>query len=120
MPQHQITGDLESLLPKWSANLCVAFGWRLEAISTGPESISWVVGVSPTTSPAGHLKVMRQRTSRLIFDEFPILERGNPSGDFWAPGYMVSSSAHAPAPEIVRSFIEQTRRRQGIAPGSLP
>lgn len=113
IPAHTINGPLSTLLIDWVKNLCLAFGWRLEQISLGEEFLSWVVSLPPGTSPAAHLKTIRQKTSRSIFETFPYLERENPSGDFWAPGYMISSSPDLPNSDTIDAFIRQTRCQQG-------
>ena len=60
------------------------------------------------------MKIIRQHTSRRMYVEFPRLEETNPSGDFWAPGYLIMSGSQAPPAQLVKDFIERTRKRQGI------
>jgi REP element-mobilizing transposase RayT len=61
------------------------------------------------------MRIFRQQTSVRIFADFPALVRDNPSGDFWAPGYLIMSSGQLPPEALVKDFIQQTRRRQGIS-----
>jgi REP element-mobilizing transposase RayT/CheY-like chemotaxis protein len=115
LPQHYLTGSLADLLATWVAQLCVAFGWRLEGISIRPEYVQWTVQVAPSVSPGNLVKIIRQRTSMHIFNSFAHLREQNPSGDFWAAGYLIVSGAQPPSPQLLRDFIGQTRKRQGIA-----
>ena len=55
---------------------------------------------------------MRQHTSQRIFNHFPDLAEENPSGDFWAPGYLVMTGSQPPPAQVVQDFIQSTRRRQ--------
>lgn len=119
MPRQHLIGELPRLLREWISDLCIAYGWRLESLSTGVEYLSWVVFVPPSVSPASLLKNVRASTSQFIYKEYPAMKAGNPSGDFWAPGYMVSSSSQLPAQEVLAEFITYTRRRQGLPGGSL-
>jgi REP element-mobilizing transposase RayT/DNA-binding response OmpR family regulator len=113
-PHHHMTGDLLDRLGEWVPQICIAFDLRLEYISVRPDYLQWVVNVPPATSPAYLMRVLRQHTSERIFAEFPRFKRDNPSGDFWAPGYlMMSGSQPAPA-QLIRDFIIQTRQRQGF------
>jgi REP element-mobilizing transposase RayT len=115
LPKHHLTGDLAVLMPQWVAQVCVAYGWRLEALRVRPDYIEWVVNIPPTTSASQHLRLMRRQTSQYIFAEFPTLARENPSGDFWASGYLVTSSSQLPEDGAVQNFINQVRRQQGVS-----
>jgi putative transposase len=112
MPGHYLTGDLSTRLGDWLPELCIAFGWRLEQISIRPDHLLWLVKMPPTTSPSYMMRVLRQHTSRRIFEEFPAVGRQNPSGDFWAPGYLVMSGDTPPPAQVVMDFIQQTRMSQ--------
>ncbi len=110
---HYITGDLSDHLSEWLPNICVAFGWRLEYLSVRPEYLQWVVNVQPNTSPGYLMRIMRQQTSEKIFSDFLRLKKENPSGDFWAPGYLIMGGTQPHPPQLVRDYIRQTRQRQG-------
>ncbi|MBI5842764.1 MAG: transposase [Chloroflexi bacterium] len=110
---HYLTGDLADRLSEWLPNICVAFGWRLEFLAVRPEYLQWVVNVQPNTSPGYLMRVMRQQTSEKIFNDFGRLKKENPSGDFWAPGYLIMGGTQPHPPQLVRDYIRQTRQRQG-------
>jgi len=113
---HYMTGDLADRLSEWMPDICIAFGWRLEFLAVRPDYLQWVVNViTPNTSPGQLMRIMRQRTSEKIFAEFPRLERENPSGDFWAPGYLIMGGLQPHPPQLVKDYIKQTRLRQGIS-----
>jgi REP element-mobilizing transposase RayT len=110
---HYITGDLSDQLSEWIPSICIAFGWRLEFLAVRPEYLQWVVNVQPNASPGYLMRIMRQQTSEKIFAEFPRLKKENPSGDFWAPGYLIMGGSQPHPPQLVRDYIRQTRQRQG-------
>jgi len=112
---HYMTGDLADRMSEWMPNICIAFGWRLEFLAVRPEYLQWVVNVTPNTSPGYLMRIMRQQTSDKIFVEFPRLKRDNPSGDFWAPGYLIMGGIQPHPPQLVKDYIKQTRQRQGIS-----
>jgi len=111
---HYLTGDKSDRLSEWLPQICVAFGWRLEYLAVRPEYVQWVVNVPPATSPGYLMRIMRQQTSEKIFAEFPLLTRENPSGDFWAPGYLIMGGTQPHPPQLVKDYIKQTRTRQGL------
>ncbi len=110
---HYLTGDLADHLGTWLPNICVAFAWRLEFQAVRPEYMQWVVSVPPNTSPGYLMRIMRQQTSEKIFAEMPRLKKENPSGDFWAPGYLIMGGTQPHPQQLVKDYIKQTRQRQG-------
>ncbi len=113
---HHLTGDLLERLGEWVPQICIAFGWRLEYISVRPDYLQWIVNVPPATSPGYLMRILRQHTSEKIFAEFPRFKKENPSGDFWAPGYLMMGGSQPPPAQLIKDFIAQTRQRQGISP----
>ena len=114
LTEHHLTGELAAHLSDLTTQLCVAFGWRLEQLSIRPDYLYWMVNVPPNTSPGYLMRIMRQHTSQRLFADFPSLEDSNPSGDFWAPGYLILSGDDIPPPSLIKDFIHQTRERQGL------
>jgi REP element-mobilizing transposase RayT len=117
---HYITGDLADRLGEWLPSICIAFGWRLEYLAVRPEYLQWVVNVQPNTSPGYLMRIMRQQTSEKIFSELMRLKKENPSGDFWAPGYLIMGGTQPHPPQLVRDYIRQTRQRQGQEASPIP
>lgn len=111
---HYLTGDLSDRLGEWLPGICIAFGWRLEYLAVRPEYLQWVVNVQPNTSPGYLMRIMRQQTSEKVFLDFPRVKKENPSGDFWAPGYLIMGGSQPHPSQLVRDYIRQTRQRQGL------
>lgn len=111
--EHYLTGEVADKLSEWMPIICVAFGWRLEFLAVRPEYLQWVANVAPATSPGYVMRVMRQSTSERIFAAFPGLQKDNPSGDFWAPGYLIMGGTQPHPSQLVKDYIKQVRQRQG-------
>lgn len=112
---HYLTGDISDRLSEWLPQICIAFGWRLEYLAVRPEYVQWVLNVPPATSPGYLMRIVRQQTSEKIFAEFSRLKKENPSGDFWAPGYLIMGGTQPHPPQLVKDYIKQTRTRQGYS-----
>jgi REP element-mobilizing transposase RayT len=112
---HYLTGDISDQMSQWLPQICIAFGWRLEYLAVRPEYVQWVVNVPPSTSPGYLMRIMRTQTSEKIFGEFPRTKKENPSGDFWAPGYLIMGGTQPHPPQLVKDYIKQTRTRQGYS-----
>lgn len=111
---HHLTGDLAERLSEWMPNISIAFGWRLEYISVRPDYLQWVINVPPTASPGYLMRIIRKQTSERVFEEFPRLKKENPSGDFWAPGYLIMGGSQPHPSKLVQDYIQRTRDRQGM------
>jgi REP element-mobilizing transposase RayT/CheY-like chemotaxis protein len=114
LPEHRLSGDLAQVLEGWMSRLALAYAWHLDFLEVCPTHLQWVAGVSPETSADQVIGQVRTRTSEMIFQDFPRLQADNPSGDFWAPGYLVVSSRKPLPGEVVNKFIRHTRLRQGV------
>ena len=112
---HYLTGDISDRISEWLPQICIAFGWRLEYLAVRPEYVQWVVNVPPATSPGYLMRIVRQQTSEKIFTEFSRMKKENPSGDFWAPGYLIMGGTQPHPPQLVKDYIKQTRTRQGYS-----
>jgi DNA-binding response OmpR family regulator/REP element-mobilizing transposase RayT len=115
LPQHTLTGDLGRRMGEWLQAIHLAFGWRLAHLAVRPSYMLWVSAVAPKTSAAGLIQTVRKQTSGWIFLEFPLMAKDNPSGEFWAPGYMAITTGQLPSAEELQVYIQNTRTRQGIA-----
>ena len=113
LPQHHLVGDLAIQLNQWVNQASLICGWRLGHLSIRPNYLHWVAVIPPATSPGYIVHNLRQFTSQQIFAEFSRLERENPSGDFWAPGYLIINGKDTLPQQLVHEFIGQTRASQG-------
>ncbi len=114
LPTHLLTGRLARKLADWLKQICLAYGWRLEAQSVRPDYFQWTVQVSPVISPSSVVRLVRLQTSQRIFGMFGRYAAAVPSGDFWAPGYLIVSGSLPPDTGVIRDYIQQTRKRQGL------
>ena len=113
-PHHHLTSDLAARIGEWIPQICVAFGWRVEHLAIRPEYVQFMVNVPPATSPGYLMRIITKVTSQRVFASFPRFNDENPSGEFWAPGYLIISSTQLPPHRMVKDFISQTRKRQGF------
>jgi len=111
---HFLTGDITEELVLWMKQICISYGWRLDAIAVRPGYVQWVMIVPLNANPAQLMRIIRQQTSQKIFDDFPRFKQKNISGQFWAAGDFVVAGTQLQTPESINSFILQTRRHQGI------
>lgn len=111
---HYLTGDITEDLVNWMKEICISYGWRLDAITIRPGYMQWVMTVPLTANPAQFMKITRQQTSQKIMEDYPRFRRKNLSLDFWAPGFSVFPGNHPQSMDSINNFIVQIRRQQGI------
>lgn len=112
---HYLTGDITEDLVTWMKEICVSYGWRLEAIAVRPGYLQWAVTVPLTANPAQVMRLTRHQTSQKIFEDYPRFKRKNLSPDFWAPGFLIAPGERLYPLETINSFILEVRRQQGLA-----
>ena len=113
IPLHRLIGDLKEALEVRMPQICLAYGWRLNDMAVHPDRLLWVVNLPPDFSATFMLDSVRRLTSERIFERSPVLKAENPSGDFWAPGYMILASPRLPSDDAVAKYIRRTRSWQG-------
>lgn len=112
--EHLLVGDVTDLLYSWMKDICISFGWQLKFIDVNPRYLHWIMTVSITSVPTQFMKIVRLRTSKMIFDEFPRFKKRNMSNEFWAPWYFVGVGDVSYSKDTIRSFINQIRSEQGL------
>jgi REP element-mobilizing transposase RayT len=114
LPGHKLKGELADRVVGFIKHIFLAFGWRLESLEISPDYVQWIANIPPSVSPGYMLHVMREHLSRFIFAEFPRMGRENPSGDFWAPGFLLVSGIKTLPGQLIDDFIERTRQNQNF------
>jgi REP element-mobilizing transposase RayT/DNA-binding response OmpR family regulator len=113
LPRHHLVGDIATLLNQWAEEISLSYGWRLEHLAIRPDYLHWIAVLPPNSSPGLMVHDMQQETSQRIFVEFPRLERENPSGEFWASGYLIVNGRDPFSRDMVHEFIDNVRAHQG-------
>jgi len=115
LPRHHLVGDIATYLTEWIEQLSMAYGWRLEHLSIRPDYLHWIAVVPPNSSPGLMVHNISRETSSRIFADFPRLERDNPSGKFWASGYLIVNGRDPFSRQMVHEFINNIRSTQGAS-----
>jgi len=86
---HHLLGALSHKLRCWLPEICETYGWQLDLIAVRPDYLKWTLRDFPEPLIREMLTILRHKTSERIFRVFPELKKGNPTSDFWSPGYLV-------------------------------
>ncbi|OGO12233.1 MAG: hypothetical protein A2Y93_18080 [Chloroflexi bacterium RBG_13_68_17] len=112
-PDHRLTGQLAQDLHDWVTRLCIAWGWRADAVDIQPDYLCLTVTLTPEVAPSRAVHRLRQDLSDRILEAYPGVTTDLPSGRFWARGYLLSAGTQV-SPDHIRAFLAETRRSQGL------
>ncbi|HAW51126.1 MAG TPA: hypothetical protein DCX54_02185 [Flavobacteriales bacterium] len=112
--EHLLIGDLADQLYGWMFDICISFGWKLKLLDVNPKYLHWIMAVSITEFPTHFMKIVRQETSKKIFEGFPRFSQKNMSNEFWAPWYFVGVGEVPYSQDSIQNFIRQIRIEQGL------
>ncbi len=111
---HQLTNEREKQIAACIKNIHTSKGWRVELLKVTPEYLLWESNFPPNITPSKHIEIIRKQTSRLMFDNYPTFKKENPSGDYWAPGYLIIGGKNAISDQLISAFIRQNRFKHGV------
>lgn len=89
LKRHFLVKELPHGLRRWIPEICETYGWQLDALSVRPDYLKWTLRDFPESLVRKMLRIIRRETSQRIFGEFPNLQHGNPTEDFWSQSYLV-------------------------------
>ena len=109
MNEHYLLGELAASLREWLPTLCSRYGWELAVLSVRPDYLKWTLVDFPECLTRDTLSVVRRWTSERVFDTFPAMQQGNPSGDFWSPGYLVDTQKREFPTQVLIAHVSRSR-----------
>jgi REP element-mobilizing transposase RayT len=109
---HYLLSELALQLREWFPVLCEIYGWELASLSVRPDYLKWTLLDFPECLMRDMLGVVRQSTSERIFKAFPELQTGNPTQDFWSPGYLVDTQNREFPTQVLITHISRSRSTQ--------
>jgi REP element-mobilizing transposase RayT len=112
LDRHYLLGELAKRLRDWFPGICETYGWQLDSFSLRPDYIKWRLHDFPDALIHEMLEVVRKRTSERIFRVFPNMRDGNPTDDFWSPGYLVDGENQDFSTQVLIAHMAP-KRQQG-------
>ena len=113
-PSHLLKGDLADYLPGWLHHICHAHTWTMGFHEVMPGYLHWVLTVPASESPKHFMRVLRYKTSKMIFSYFGRIQRECLGQDFWAPGHLIAMGNHPHSEDWIENFIRSARHNQGL------
>jgi REP element-mobilizing transposase RayT len=111
MNNHYLLGELAQTLRQSFPELCKLYGWELSVLSVRPDYLKWTLVDFPECLTRDALAVVRRWTSGRLFASFPQLQTGNPSQDFWSPGYLVDTQNREFPTQVLIAHVARDQGR---------
>ena len=86
--------------------ICQAYDWTLEAIGTDEDHVHVFVGAHPKTAPALLVQVLKSKSARALFAEYPEVKRFLWGGAMWSIGYYVRTVSDGPLEGVIKAYVE--------------
>ena len=83
--------------------------WWISKLNIQHDHVHVLIQLTPRTSVAEAVQILKGGTSRIIRKEFPELEEFLWGDSFWADGYFAETVGQIDA-EIVRKYIDEQRK----------
>jgi REP element-mobilizing transposase RayT len=116
---HLLQGGLAEKLQAWLAELCRVYDWDLQFVRIQAQCFEWTVKARPEVAPRDVMLIFRQRTSNLVFANFPELRYQSATDDFWADGCLVISGTGPLPQSLCLDYIRAVREHR-LGSGRAP
>ncbi len=109
---HVLTGDVKVRCRELIIQICDAEDVRILKGVVSKDHIHMHIESAPSKSLSELVKRLKGRTSRLLQQEFPKLEKRYWGRHFWAVGYGAWSTGNV-TEELVQAYLEHHRKASG-------
>ena len=107
--EHYLLGDLAQSLRLWMPEISEIYGWELDHLSIRPDYLKWTLLDFPECLTLKTLSVIRNWTSKRIFENFPALQVDQNITDFWSPGYLVDTQDQDYPTQVLIAHVSRNR-----------
>ena len=109
---HVLTGDIKGRCRELIIQICDAEDVRILKGVVSKDHIHMHIEYAPSKSLSELVKRLKGRTSRLLQQKFPKLEKRYWGRHFWAVGYGAWSTGNV-TEELVQAYLEHHRKASG-------
>lgn len=82
------------------------YEFKIEAMNMGEDHVHIFLSAPPRYSPARIANIMKSKSAKKLFEEFPRVKEKLWAGKFWARGYYVGSSGEDVTDDVIKRYIK--------------
>ncbi len=88
------------------------YEFDIERMGVVEDHVHIFLGAPPKYSPGGIVRVLKSKSAKVVFREFPEVGEELWGGEFWSEGYFVRSVGDEVTAEVIRGYIEYHDSKQ--------
>jgi putative transposase len=88
------------------------YEFDIERMAVVEDHVHIFLGAAPKYSPGEIVRVLKSRSAKVVFKEFPEVREELWGGEFWSDGYFGRSLGDGLTADVIRKYIEYHEHKQ--------
>ena len=88
------------------------YEFDIERMAVVEDHVHIFLGAAPKYSPGEIVRVLKSKSAKVVFREFPEVREELWGGEFWSDGYFVRSVGDEVTAEVIRKYIDYHEHKQ--------
>jgi putative transposase len=88
------------------------YEFKIETMAVVEDHVHIFLSAPPKYAPGEIVRILKSRSAKVVFKEFPEIKRKLWAGEFWSDGYFVRTVGDQVTTEIIRRYIEYHNTKQ--------
>ena len=105
-----LTKELRRRVEELFREIAVHYEFKIDAMEVMSDHVHIFLSAPPRYAPAKVVEVLKSISSKVVFEEFPWLEKHLWAGEFWSDGYFVRTVGDKVTSELIRRYIRYQHR----------
>ncbi len=84
-----------------------AYDWELEAVGTDDDHVHVFIGAHPKIAPEKLVQILKSKSARALFVQFPEVKQFLWGGAMWSVGYYIRTVSDGPLEGVIKTYVEQ-------------
>ncbi len=104
--------DISKRLEEVIREVANVYEFDIERMAIVEDHLHIFLGAAPKYSPGEVVRILKSKSAKAIFREFPEVREELWGGGFWSDGYFVRSVGDEVTAEVIRKYIEYHDNKQ--------
>jgi putative transposase len=104
--------DIEKRVEEVFREIAEIYEFEIETMAVVEDHVHVFLSAPPKYAPGQIVRVLKSRSAKMVFKEFPQVRRELWAGELWSDGYFVRSVGDQVTTEIIKRYIEYHNTEQ--------
>lgn len=105
-----LTKGVKKRVEELFREIAAQYEFEIDAMEVMSDHVHIFLSAPPRYSPVKIVEVLKSIRSKVVFEEFPWLEKHLWAGEFWSDGYFVRTVGDKVTSELIRQYIRYQHR----------